>query len=110
MPPPKPICTSDDYWSLPEGVRAELIDGELWGLASHGRKHQEIVSALTVRLSNFIESQQGRCKVYPAPFAVNLFADDTTMWSLTSRLPATGVPSSALPGFAVNVGRIVEGM
>ena len=78
MPLPKPICTSDDYWSLPDGVRAELIDGELWDLASPSRKHQEIVSALTVRLSNFIESHQGRCKVYPAPFAVNLFADDTT--------------------------------
>ena len=74
----KPQCTAQDYWSLPEGVRAELIDGELWDLASPSRAHQEIVSALTTRLSNHIESHGGPCKVYPAPFAVNLFADDTT--------------------------------
>ncbi len=36
MPVPKadPIKTADDYWSLPDGVRAELIEGELWDLAS----------------------------------------------------------------------------
>ena len=79
MPLPKEdTCTAQDYWSLPEGVRAELIDGELWDLSSPSRAHQRIVSALTTRLTNFIESRGGACEVYPAPFAVNLFADDTT--------------------------------
>ena len=50
MPLPKDVPqTAEDYWNLPEGVRAELIDGELWDLASPSRKHQEIVSALTTK-------------------------------------------------------------
>ena len=73
---PKSTHTAEDYWALPEGVRAELIDGELWDLASPSRKHQEIVSALTTRITNHIASRNGACKVYPAPFAVNLFADE----------------------------------
>ena len=34
--------TSEDYWSLPDEVRAELIDGELWNLASPSRAHQRM--------------------------------------------------------------------
>ena len=75
---PKENCTADDYWALPEGVRAELIDGELWDLASPSRAHQEIVMEVSARLKNHIDSHGGACKVYPAPFAVNLFADETT--------------------------------
>ena len=78
MPLPKPTFTAEDYWTLPEGVRAELIDGQLWDLASPSRAHQEIVSELHVRLKNHIASHGGSCKVYPAPFAVNLFADEST--------------------------------
>jgi len=76
--PKDDLCTADDYWSLPDGVRAELIDGDLWDLASPSRMHQRIVSMLTTRLSNHIEDRGGTCEVYPAPFAVNLFADDST--------------------------------
>ena len=78
MPLPKPTFTAEDYWTLPEGARAELIDGQLWDLASPSRAHQEIVSELHVRLKNHIASHGGSCKVYPAPFAVNLFADEST--------------------------------
>lgn len=78
MPLPRTRCVADDYWALPEGVRAELIDGELWDLASPSRMHQEIVHALDRQLGNYIEDHGGSCKVYPAPFAVNLFADDST--------------------------------
>lgn len=35
-------ATAEDYWSLPEGTRAELIDGGLWDLASPSRLHQEL--------------------------------------------------------------------
>lgn len=78
MPLPKGTHTADDYWGLPEGVRAELIDGELWYLASPSRAHQRIVFALARGLADFIESHHGTCEVYPAPFAVNLFADEST--------------------------------
>ena len=75
---PSDNYSAEDYWTLPEGVRAELIDGELWGLASPSRIHQEIVAELTARLRSTIKDKTGACRVYPAPFAVNRFADDST--------------------------------
>ena len=65
--PPQNIATAGDYWSLPEGVRAELIDGQLWDLASPSRVHQEFLAELTVRMRTYVAQKGGSCKVYPAP-------------------------------------------
>ena len=70
--------TAEDYWALPDGERAELIDGELWDLAAPNRLHQEIAAELTKRMRNHVDAHHGGCKVYVAPFAVNLFADEST--------------------------------
>ena len=78
MPLPKQEFTAEDYWALSEGVRAELIAGELWGLASPSRAHQRIVLKLSKAIDNHIDAHHGTCEVYPAPFAVNLFGDDST--------------------------------
>lgn len=79
MPLPKHIYTAEDYWALPEGQRAELIDGELWDLAAPKRVHQEIVAELTTRFRNYVAEHQGTCKTYPAPFSVILSDDDKTI-------------------------------
>ena len=79
MPPAKACMTADDYWALPEGERAELIDGELWALAAPSRLHQGISAQLVVALSSYIAQHGGSCKVYAAPFAVDLFSDETTI-------------------------------
>lgn len=70
--------TACDYWNLPAGVRAELIDGKLYNMAPPSFTHQMIVGGLTQILRNHVNAQGGPCKVIPAPFAVNLFADDST--------------------------------
>lgn len=70
--------TSEDYWNLPEGERAELIDGKLYDMAPPTPRHQELVSEFTQVIGQYIKSHKGNCKVYPAPFAVNLNADDKT--------------------------------
>ncbi|MDO4326280.1 MAG: Uma2 family endonuclease [bacterium] len=79
MPLPKErIYTAEDYWNLPEGERAELIDGKLYAMAPPMRIHQKISGKLYNTISNYIDSKKGSCEVYTAPFAVNLHADDTT--------------------------------
>lgn len=79
MPLPKSIeKTAEDYWALPEDARAELIDGELWALASPSRKHQEVLGELFHFAKLHIAAHGGSCKVYQAPFAVNLFGDNST--------------------------------
>lgn len=70
------IYTCEDYWNLPEGERAELIDGQLYGMAPPGRIHQKLITQFTFSIESFIKTHAGDCEIYPAPFAVNLNADD----------------------------------
>lgn len=67
--------TAEDYWNLPEGERAELIDGTLYNMALPSRIHQKLVMELAATLREFIKKNNGKCQVYPAPFAVNLDAE-----------------------------------
>lgn len=77
MPLPKERAyTTDDIYALPEGQRAELIDGQMYMMAPPRRIHQEIVSQFTKIIGQYIDAHGGSCKVYPAPFAVFLNADD----------------------------------
>ncbi|MBO5352778.1 MAG: Uma2 family endonuclease [Lachnospiraceae bacterium] len=72
--------TEEDYYNLPENVRAELIDGSLiYRPAAPGRIHQTILGELYTVVNNYIKSKGGSCKVYPAPFAVKLREDRKTI-------------------------------
>ncbi len=64
--------TVSDVYALPEGERAELIDGEIYYMAPPSRTHQRIVSQLNQKIANYIEEKGGDCEVFPAPFAVFL--------------------------------------
>lgn len=72
------IYTIEDIYSLPEGQRAELIDGTMYMMAPPKRIHQEIVMELSAVIHAYIRNKRGECKVYPAPFAVFLNMDDKT--------------------------------
>ncbi|MCI8852082.1 MAG: Uma2 family endonuclease, partial [Lachnospiraceae bacterium] len=62
--------TIDDIYALPEGQRAELIDGKIYNMAPPMRIHQKLVSQFTQIIGQYIKSHHGGCEVYPAPFAV----------------------------------------
>lgn len=68
--------TIDDIYALPEGQRAELIDGRLYMMAPPVRIHQKLISQFTKIIGNYIDARKGTCEVYPAPFAVFLNEDD----------------------------------
>ena len=70
------IYTIDDIYALPDGQRAELIDGQIYNMAPPKRLHQKLISELTQSIGSYIKSQNGSCEVYPAPFAVFLNDDD----------------------------------
>lgn len=76
--PDERIFTVEDIYSLPEGQRAELIDGTLYLMAPPKRIHQKIVQFLSMTIGNYVHSKGGSCEVYPAPFAVFLNEDDQT--------------------------------
>lgn len=70
--------TAEDYWNLPDGVRAELIDGQLYDMAPPSWIHQKIVSGLVWKLRDYVEGHGGPCQVVSSPVAVNLDANDET--------------------------------
>jgi len=41
--------TEEDYYALPETVRAELIDGQFYYMAAPSRIHQKILMFLSVK-------------------------------------------------------------
>ena len=72
------IYTIDDIYALPNGERAELIEGQIYYMSPPSRKHQRILSFLHLEIGTYIRNNNGSCEVYPAPFAVFLNEDDTT--------------------------------
>ena len=77
MPLPKVQTYTTDYiYSLPDGQRAELIDGVVYDMAPPSFRHQKILSFLQIEIGSYIRSKNGQCEVIPAPFAVFLNTDD----------------------------------
>ena len=70
------IYTIEDIYALPDGERAELIDGKIYYMAPPSRIHQKISWKLHQTIANYIDGQSGKCEVYAAPFAVFLNEDD----------------------------------
>ncbi len=68
--------TIEDIYNLPDGERAELIDGELYMMATPNRIHQKLVKDFTYLIEEHIRRKNRDCEVYPAPFAVFLNANN----------------------------------
>ena len=68
--------TIEDIYALPDGKRAELIDGRIYDMAPPSTKHQLLISKLNQKIANYIDEKGGNCMVLPAPFAVFLNEDD----------------------------------
>lgn len=79
MPLPREqIHTIDDIYNLPEGTRAELIDGQVHMMAPPSTVHQRILHFLDRTIGNHIADNHGTCEIFPAPFSVFLNDDDKT--------------------------------
>ena len=73
--PSKKIYTIEDIYALPDGRRAELLDGQLYDMAPPNFLHQKIVMELSAIIHQYIKQHSGSCEVLPAPFAVFLNED-----------------------------------
>ena len=70
------IYTVEDIYALPNGTRAELIDGQIYYMAPPSRKHQKILLSLSRVISDYIDKNNGACEVDIAPFSVFLNEND----------------------------------
>ena len=64
--------TIDDIYALPDGERAELIDGKIYYMAPPNTKHQRLLNFISTEINMYIRKNNGECEVFPAPFAVFL--------------------------------------
>ena len=52
------IFTMEDIYNLPEGERAELIDGQIYMMAPPSRRHQEIIGSLYRKIADYIDMKR----------------------------------------------------
>lgn len=62
--------TIADIEALPDGERAELIDGEIFMMATPMTVHQRILVKLIFEIETYIRKNRGNCELLPAPFGV----------------------------------------
>lgn len=68
--------TVEDIKNLPEDVRVELIDGQIFFLACPKVIHQRLLGDLYYEIRNYISEHEGTCKVFVAPVMVCLVEDN----------------------------------
>lgn len=68
--------TTADIEALPEGERAELIDGEMFIMEAPTWTHQDILVNLLFEIKSYIRKNKGKCRVVPAPFGVYIKNDN----------------------------------
>lgn len=62
----------EEYEALPEEIRAEVFEGQIYYMASPSQQHQTILTELLVTIRNYLRKKGGDCQVFPAPFDVKL--------------------------------------
>ena len=70
--------TLEDYYAIPDDVRAELIDGVLYDMSTPRLTHQMIKDSIFFQLYAFIKKRKGPCRVV-TEFAVQIDRDVRTM-------------------------------
>ena len=69
--------TIEDIYALPDGIRAELIDGKLYYIPTPTRTHQKITGEMYLAAAAHLKAYSKECEVYIAPFGVYLNGDDS---------------------------------
>ena len=71
--------TIEDYYSLPEDKRVELIDGVFYNMASPTVFHQRVSGLIYAIILFWIKGKGGKCLPLISPIDVQLDCDDKTM-------------------------------
>ena len=71
--------TLEDYYTLSDDRRAELIDGVIYDMSAPTFVHQHILGNIFYTVKSFIDGRKGTCVPMVAPVDVRLDCDEKTM-------------------------------
>lgn len=71
--------TLEDYYTLPDERRVELIDGVIYDMSAPTFVHQHVAGVVYSMIRNYIDLKGGSCLPMFAPVDVRLDCDDKTM-------------------------------
>ena len=74
--PQEQSYTIEDIYALPEGIRAELIDGKIYYMAPPSTKHQRISGFLHSKIYQYISTHNGTYETFTTPFSMFLSEDN----------------------------------
>ena len=60
--PQREDYTVEDIYALPEGTRAELIDGQIYYMAPPSRRHQNLLFSISRVIADYIDQKGGSCE------------------------------------------------
>ncbi len=72
-------ATLDTYYSLPDELRVELIDGRLYYKSVPSLRHQSIIMTISALLYQYFSDNKQDCRVFASSCDVRLDCDDYTM-------------------------------
>lgn len=70
------VYTVKDIEALPEGERAELIDGKMYMMATPTFTHQDMLGWMHFKIRSYLTEKGGPCRVILSPFAVYIKNDE----------------------------------
>ncbi|MBQ9437633.1 MAG: Uma2 family endonuclease [Lachnospiraceae bacterium] len=70
--------TVEDIFELPEGERAELIDGDMYMMAPPSIRHERIGLSLYRKIAGFLDEKGGSCEAFYSKAGVFLNEDEHT--------------------------------
>ena len=73
------LHTLEDYLSLPDDQRVEMIDGVFYDMAAPTTVHQSIAGFLHKKFLDFVMEKKGPCFPFISPVDVQLDCDDKTV-------------------------------
>lgn len=71
--------TLEDYYTLPDERRVELIDGVIFDMSAPSFVHQQILGDIYTAIRKYIDAKGGKCLPMLAPVDVRLDRDDRTV-------------------------------
>lgn len=71
--------TLEDYYTMPDERRVELIDGVIYDMSAPNFVHQRVVGELFAQVNAYIRQEGGACIPAASPVDVRLDCDDRTM-------------------------------